>query len=130
MSLCCKRLGVVFGFCLSLHPFSVRESVVFSVVTVGLWNPPELIFSLWVTSRFIEEPTAPDDILGHAAIRKALKPHGIGVATGEHAHNRMVFKQLLQAEAIDVVQIDSCRLAGVSEVISVLLMAAKCVVSM
>ena len=75
--------------------------------------------------RFIEEPTAPDDILGHAAIRKALRPHSIGVATGEHAHNRMVFKQLLQAEAIDVVQIDSCRLAGVSEVISVLLMAAK-----
>lgn len=76
-------------------------------------------------SRFIEEPTAPDDILGHAAIRKALKPHGIGVATGEHAHNRMVFKQLLQASAIDVCQIDSCRLAGVSEVLSVLLMAAK-----
>ncbi|QRW19089.1 enolase C-terminal domain-like protein [Rhizoctonia solani] len=74
---------------------------------------------------FIEEPTAPDDILGHASIRKALKPHGIGVATGEHAHNRMVFKQLLQAEAIDVVQIDSCRLAGVSEVLAVLLMAAK-----
>ncbi|KJA21439.1 hypothetical protein HYPSUDRAFT_42090 [Hypholoma sublateritium FD-334 SS-4] len=74
---------------------------------------------------FIEEPTAPDDILGHAAIRAALKPHGIGVATGEHAHNRMVFKQLLQAAAIDVVQIDSCRLAGVSEVLSVLLMAAK-----
>jgi len=67
---------------------------------------------------FIEEPTAPDDILGHAAIRKGLKPHGIGVATGEHAHNRMVFKQLLQAEAIDVCQIDSCRLAGVSEVLS------------
>ncbi|PSS36945.1 hypothetical protein PHLCEN_2v1161 [Hermanssonia centrifuga] len=74
---------------------------------------------------FIEEPTAPDDILGHAAVRKGLKPYGIGVATGEHAHNRMVFKQLLQAEAIDVCQIDSCRLAGVSEVLSVLLMAAK-----
>jgi len=74
---------------------------------------------------FIEEPTAPDDILGHATIRKALKTHGIGVATGEHAHNRIVFKQLLQAEAIDVCQIDSCRLAGVSEVLSVLLMAAK-----
>ena len=74
---------------------------------------------------FIEEPTAPDDILGHAAIRRGLAPYGIGVATGEHAHNRMVFKQLLQAEAIDVCQIDSCRLAGVSEVISVLLMAAK-----
>ena len=75
--------------------------------------------------RFIEEPTAPDDVLGHAAVRKALKPFGIGVATGEHAHNRMIFKQLLQAEAIDVCQIDSCRLAGVSEVLSVLLMAAK-----
>ncbi|KAG8895211.1 hypothetical protein FRC00_007760, partial [Tulasnella sp. 408] len=78
---------------------------------------------------FIEEPTAPDDILsvaqGHAAIRKALKPDGIGVATGEHAHNRMTFKQLLQAEAIDVCQIDSCRLAGVTEILSVLLMAAK-----
>ncbi|KAF8638174.1 hypothetical protein AX17_002397 [Amanita inopinata Kibby_2008] len=73
---------------------------------------------------FIEEPTAPDDILGHATIRKALKRYGIGVATGEHAHNRMVFKQLLQAEAIDVCQVDSCRLAGVSEVLSVLLMAA------
>ncbi|PFH48974.1 hypothetical protein AMATHDRAFT_76464 [Amanita thiersii Skay4041] len=74
---------------------------------------------------FIEEPTAPDDILGHAAVRKALKPHGIGVATGEHAHNRIIFKQLLQANAIDVCQIDSCRLAGVSEVLSVLLMSAK-----
>ena len=78
-----------------------------------------------VVFRFIEEPTAPDDILGHAAIRRALKPHGIGVATGEHAHNRMVFKQLLQADAIDVCQIDSCRLAGVSEVLSVLFMATK-----
>ena len=75
--------------------------------------------------RFIEEPTAPDDILGHAAIRRALKPLGIGVATGEHAHNRMVFKQLFQADAIDVCQIDSCRLAGVSEVLSVLFMATK-----
>ena len=77
--------------------------------------------------RFIEEPTAPDDILGlgDATIRRALKPHGIDVATGEHAHNRMVFKQLFQANAIDVCQIDSCRLAGVSEVLSVLLMATK-----
>ena len=82
-------------------------------------------YAIQSNNRFIEEPTAPDDILGHAAIRKALKPYGIGVATGEHAHNRMVFKQLLQAEAIDVCQIDSCRLAGVSEVLSVLLMAAK-----
>lgn len=74
---------------------------------------------------FIEEPTAPDDALGHAAIRRGIKHLGIGVATGEHAHNRMVFKQLLQAEAIDVVQIDSCRLAGVNEVLAVMLMAKK-----
>ncbi|CAO1631858.1 unnamed protein product [Sympodiomycopsis kandeliae] len=74
---------------------------------------------------FIEEPTAPDDALGHAAIRKGLKPVNIGVATGEHAHSRIVFKQLLQSDAIDVVQIDSCRLAGVNEVLAVMLMAKK-----
>jgi L-fuconate dehydratase len=102
---------------------------VFMIDANQMWDVQQAID--WVSSLkelrpwFIEEPTAPDDILGHAAIRKALKPHGIGVATGEHAHNRMVFKQLLQAEAIDVCQIDSCRLAGVSEVISVLLMSAK-----
>jgi len=94
-----------------------------------MWDVPQAID--WVKGLaeikpwFIEEPTAPDDILGHAAIRSALKPYGIGVATGEHAHNRVVFKQLLQANAIDVCQIDSCRLAGVSEVLAVLLMSAK-----
>ena len=72
---------------------------------------------------WIEEPTNPDDILGHATIRSAIKP--IQVATGEHCHNRIMFKQLLQANAIDVCQIDSCRLAGVNEVLAVLLMAAK-----
>lgn len=74
---------------------------------------------------FIEEPTSPDDILGHAEIRKALKPHGIGVATGEHCQNRVIFKQLLQAGSIDVCQIDACRLGGVNEVMSVLLLAKK-----
>ncbi|GHJ90170.1 hypothetical protein NliqN6_6572 [Naganishia liquefaciens] len=74
---------------------------------------------------FIEEPTAPDDYVGHAAIRKALAPEGIKVATGEHCHNRMGFKQLLQLEAIDVCQIDSCRIGGVSEILGVLLMSAK-----
>jgi len=102
---------------------------VFMVDANQVWEVPQAIEYVKQLQElkpwFIEEPTAPDDILGHAAIRKALKPYGIGVATGEHAHNRMVFKQLLQAEAIDVVQIDSCRLAGVSEVLSVLLMAAK-----
>lgn len=74
---------------------------------------------------FIEEPTSPDDILGHAAVRKALRPLGIGVATGEMVQNRVVFKQLLQAEAIDICQIDACRLGGVNEVLAVLLMAKK-----
>ncbi|PMD62134.1 enolase C-terminal domain-like protein [Hyaloscypha bicolor E] len=74
---------------------------------------------------FIEEPTSPDDVLGHAAIRAALKPFGVGVATGEHCQNRVVFKQLLQSGAIDVCQIDACRLGGVNEVLSVLLMAKK-----
>jgi len=72
---------------------------------------------------WIEEPTSPDDILGHAAIKTAIQP--IGVATGEHCQNRVMFKQLLQAEAIDFCQIDACRLAGVNEVLAVLLMAAK-----
>ena len=74
---------------------------------------------------WIEEPTSPDDVLGHARIARALEPFGIGVATGEHAHNRVMFKQLLQARAIDFCQIDSCRLGGVNEVVAVLLMAAK-----
>ncbi len=76
---------------------------------------------------FIEEPTSPDDILGHATIRKALKPHGVGVATGEHCQNRVMFKQLLQAGAIDYCQIDACRLGGVNEVLAVLLMAKRSV---
>lgn len=72
---------------------------------------------------WIEEPTSPDDILGHQRIREAIKP--IGVATGEHVHNRVMFKQLLQAGAIDFCQVDSCRLGGVNEVLAVLLLAAK-----
>ena len=71
---------------------------------------------------WIEEPTSPDDVLGHAAIARALAP--MKVATGEHAHNRVMFKQLLQAEAIGVCQVDACRLGGVNEVLAVLLMAA------
>lgn len=74
---------------------------------------------------WIEEPTSPDDVLGHAAIARALAPLGIGVATGEHCQNRIVFKQLLQAGAIAYCQIDSCRLGGVNEVVAVLLLAAK-----
>jgi len=72
---------------------------------------------------WIEEPTSPDDILGHAAIRRAVAP--VKVATGEHVPNRVVFKQLLQAQAIDVLQLDACRVGGVNENIAILLLAAK-----
>ncbi|MEV7805538.1 enolase C-terminal domain-like protein [Microbispora sp. NPDC088329] len=92
-----------------------------------VWDVPQAIE--WVNRLapyeplWIEEPTSPDDVLGHAAIRKAVAP--VGVATGEHCHNRVMFKQLLQAGAIDYCQIDSCRLASVNEIVPVLLMAAK-----
>ncbi len=113
-----------------------------------VWSVPEAIeymkalkeFKPW----FIEEPTSPDDgtyslhptfatteqvltltVLGHKAIREALKPYNIGVATGEMCQNRVMFKQFLASGAIDICQIDACRLGGVNEVIAVLLMAAK-----
>lgn len=92
-----------------------------------VWNIDQAIRRMQRLAEFkpwwIEEPTSPDDILGHAAIRKQIAP--IGVATGEQCHNRVMFKQLLQAEAIDFCQIDNARLGGLNEVIVVLLMAAK-----
>jgi L-fuconate dehydratase len=72
---------------------------------------------------WIEEPTSPDDVLAHAAIRRAVSP--MRVATGEHVANRVVFKQLLQADAIDVVQVDAARVGGLNENLAILLLAAK-----
>lgn len=72
---------------------------------------------------WMEEPTNPDDILGHARIRRECAP--VRIATGEHCQNRIMFKQFLQAGAIDVCQIDSCRVAGVNENLAIILMAAK-----
>jgi L-fuconate dehydratase len=72
---------------------------------------------------WMEEPTSPDDILGHARIRREVP--NVRIATGEHCHNRVMFKQLMQAGSIDVCQIDSCRLGGVNENIAVILLAAK-----
>lgn len=71
---------------------------------------------------WVEEPTSPDDILGHAAIRAAVAP--VPVATGEHVQNRVVAKQLLQAGAVDVLQLDATRVAGVNENVAILLLAA------
>jgi len=94
-----------------------------------VWDVPQAITNMRELAQFkpwwIEEPTSPDDVLGHATIAAALKPLGIGVATGEHGMNRVLFKQLLQAKAISFCQIDSCRLGGVNEILSVYLMAAK-----
>jgi L-fuconate dehydratase len=92
-----------------------------------VWDVGAAIEHMGQLARFdpwwIEEPTSPDDVLGHAAIARALAP--IGVATGEHVHNRIMFKQLLQANAIRFCQLDACRLGGVNEALAVLLMAAK-----
>ncbi len=92
-----------------------------------IWDVDEAITRMRELARFdplwIEEPTSPDDVLGHAAIARALAP--IGVATGEQCQNRILFKQFLQAGAVSYCQIDACRLGGVNEVLAVLLMAAK-----
>lgn len=72
---------------------------------------------------WIEEPTSPDDVLGHAAVRRALAP--VKVATGEHTHNQVMFKQFLQAGALDILQLDASRTAGVTENVAILLLAAK-----
>jgi len=92
-----------------------------------VWDVDEAIAAMKRLGRFdpwwIEEPTSPDDVLGHKRIRDAIRP--IGVATGEHCQNRIMFKQFLQAGAIDFCQVDSARLGGLNEVIIVLLLAAR-----
>ncbi len=91
------------------------------------WDVDEAIDWMASLARFepywIEEPTSPDDILGHARIAREVAP--IRVATGEHVHNRVMFKQFLQADGLSVCQVDACRLGGVNEVLAVLLLAAR-----
>ena len=92
-----------------------------------VWDVGEAIAHMQRLAEFepywIEEPTSPDDVLGHATIARAIAP--IPVATGEHCQNRVIFKQLFQAEAIGFCQLDACRLGGLNEVLAVLLLAAK-----
>jgi L-fuconate dehydratase len=92
-----------------------------------VWEVGQAIEWMHALSRFdpwwIEEPVCPDDILGHEKVARAVRP--IRVATGEHGHSRVMFKQLLALDAIDVVQPDACRLGGLNEVLAVLLLAAK-----
>jgi L-fuconate dehydratase len=114
-----RRVGVVRD--------TIGPSLTLMVDANQRWGVDEAIARMDELKAFkplwIEEPTSPDDVLGHAAIARAVRP--IGVATGEHCANRVIFKQLLQAEAISFCQIDSCRLGGVNENLAVMLMAAK-----
>jgi L-fuconate dehydratase len=91
------------------------------------WGVDEAIAAMRVLGQYdpwwIEEPTSPDDVLGHARIRREIAP--IRVATGEHVQNRVIFKQLFQAQAIDVCQLDACRIGGVNEALAIILLAAK-----
>ena len=92
-----------------------------------VWDVPQAIDWVLALAEFkplwIEEPTSPDDVLGHAAIRRAVAP--IGVASGEHGMNRVLFKQMFQAQAVDFCQLDSARLGSINEILSVFLMAKK-----
>ncbi|MBK0000821.1 MULTISPECIES: enolase C-terminal domain-like protein [Erwiniaceae] len=92
-----------------------------------IWGVDQAIAAMRKLAQFdplwIEEPTSPDDILGHAAIKARIGD--IGIATGEHAHNRVMFKQFFQAGAMDFCQLDPARLGGLNEVLAVVLMAAK-----
>jgi L-fuconate dehydratase len=92
-----------------------------------VWDVPQAIEWMQDLAKFdpwwIEEPTSPDDVLGHAAIAAALSP--IRVATGEHCANAVMFKQFLQAGALHVCQLDACRVAGVNECLAILLLAAR-----
>jgi L-fuconate dehydratase len=99
--------------------FMIDANQVWEVDQAIAWTNALSEFSPW----WIEEPISPDDILGHARIAEGVRP--IRVATGEHAHNRIMFKQFLQADGLDVVQLDVCRLGGLNEALAVLLLAAK-----
>ncbi|WP_031469706.1 enolase C-terminal domain-like protein [Sciscionella sediminilitoris] len=106
---------------------TVGDKVRIAIDANQVWGVPDAIGWLRALAEFepywIEEPTAPDDVLGHAAIRKGVHP--MRVATGEHVQNRVMFKQFLQSEALDVVQLDACRVGGINENLAILLLAAK-----
>ncbi|MFE7766654.1 L-fuconate dehydratase [Streptomyces sp. NPDC057438] len=106
---------------------AVGDGVRIAIDANQRWNIGEAVEWTRALAEFdpywIEEPTSPDDILGHAAVRRGVAP--VKVATGEHVQNRIVFKQLLQAGALDVLQIDAARVGGVNENLAILLLAAK-----
>ena len=114
-----RRMGVARAAVGAGVPIAIDANQIWGVGDAITWIDRLAEFDPY----WIEEPTSPDDVLGHAAIRRAVAP--VRVATGEHVANAVIFKQLLQADAVDVVQIDACRVAGVNENIAILLLAAK-----
>ncbi len=115
----CRRAGIIRG--------EIGDGRYLMMDANQVWGVDEAIENMERLAEFnpwwIEEPTSPDDILGHARIARSVAP--IKVATGEHCHNAVMFKQLMQANAIDICQVDSCRLAGPNEILAVMLMADK-----
>ena len=114
-----RRFRIAREVCGPDYPIAIDANQRWDVQPAIEWVQALAQFS----PRWVEEPTSPDDVLGHAAIARGIAP--IAVATGEHVQNRIVFKQLMQARAIDVVQIDATRVGGVNENVAILLLAAK-----
>lgn len=114
-----RRLRIARETCGDGFPIAIDANQRWDVADAITWVKALEQFDI----RWVEEPTSPDDVLGHAAIARAIAP--IPVATGEHAQNRVIFKQLLQADAIGFMQIDAARVGGVNENIANLLLAAK-----
>jgi L-fuconate dehydratase len=114
-----RRVGIARAVCGPDIRIAVDANQRWDVGDAVRWIRALAAYEPW----WVEEPTSPDDVLGHAAIRRGVRP--VRIATGEHVQNRVMFKQLLQAEAVDVVQIDAARVAGVNENIAILLLAAK-----
>ena len=105
----------------------IGDDVSMAVDANQRWDVGNAIEWLKQLSKFnlawVEEPTSPDDVLGHATIRRAVAP--VPISTGEHTQNRVIFKQLFQANAVDLIQIDATRVGGVNEILAILLMARK-----
>ncbi|MFC6357309.1 L-fuconate dehydratase [Luethyella okanaganae] len=114
-----RRLGIAREACGEGFPIAIDANQRWDVAEAVEWVGALARFDI----HWVEEPTSPDDILGHAAIARGIAP--IPVATGEHVQNRIVFKQLLQVNAIGFMQIDAARVGGVNENIANLLLAAK-----
>ncbi|WP_291791703.1 enolase C-terminal domain-like protein [Brevibacterium sp.] len=113
-----RRLRIAREVCGEGYPIAVDANQRWDVAEAVDWIGELAPFDL----RWVEEPTSPDDVLGHAKIQRGIHP--TPVATGEHCQNRIVFKQMLDADALRVLQIDACRVAGVNENIAILLLAA------